>query len=586
MAKVAPAPSIDALSGIDAKMAALAKLEALTEELDAQIHRRKSDRYIRRAVRAWRAGDIQAAGRAALRAIDIDESNPKAFHILAMYLERMGHVHKALVTYERAFALDPNDPELLINLGLAAWNLKLHEGAAKMFRLYIAVQPDSPLGYNNLGTILSDMGDPDLAVETLRAAIYRMPEEAILWNALATVLAEEGRAEESLVFYNEATRLNPEFARLYHNIGYAYQHLGRLPEALEAYDYALARAVDPVEIREATHSRSICLIGMGRIEEGFKAYEIRRDEKFRCYVHHVLKAPYWNGEPIEGKRVLIVGEQGLGDEFMFANILPDIQRAVGPTGKLQIAVDERLVSLFARSFPDAEVGTYDDRTLLDKDGDKALRYLPFALKNGEPDYYAWMGSPLSWLRTRIEDFRHEAFLTPDPVRVEEFRAKLAEGGPGLKVGICWRSMMMDAKRSKYYTALDLWGPILKMPGVRFINLQYGDCQKELVHAEDMHGVKIETIEGLNLKDDIDGAAALSATVDLMISAPTAAAAVAAGVGTETWFLTAGRAWPQLGTDHYPWYRKTAAFVPSKFGDWQGLIENVAETLMARRDAAQ
>ncbi len=580
MAKVLPAPTIDTLSGMDAKMAALAKLEALTEEMDAQVSRRKSDRYVRRAVTAWRKGDIPAAGRAALRATEIDDNNSKAFHTLAMYLERMGHVHKALVTYERAFALDPHDPELLINLGLTAWNLKLHEGAAKMFKLYIAAMPDSPLGHNNLGSILADMGDPDLAVETLRAAIYRMPGESILWNALATVLAENGRVEESLVFYSEATRLDPEFARFYHNFGYAYQHLGRLPEGLQDNDDGLARAVDPTEIREANHSRSICLIGMGRLEEGFKAYEVRRDEKFRSYVHHMLQAPYWNGEDVTGKRVLIVGEQGLGDEFMFANILPDIQRAVGPAGKLQIAVDERLLSLFRRSFPLAEVGSYDDRTLLDKDGNKDLRFIPFAVKDGEPDCYAWMASPLAWLRPRLEDFPHEAFLVPDPERVEEFRQLLAAGGPGLKVGICWRSMKIDARRSKYYSALDLWGPILKTPGVRFINLQYGDCQEEMTRAEEKHGVKIEVVEGLNLKNDIDGAAALSAAVDLVISAPTAAAALAAGIGTETWFLTAGRTWPQLGSQEYPWYRKTQVFMPEKFGDWLGLMPQISEALKA------
>src|SRR5258707_7445705 len=100
-----------------------------------------------------------------------------------MALERMGHLHKALITYERAFELDPEDPELLINLGLTAWNLKLVDGAAKMFKLYIAACPDSPLGYNNLGSVLSDMDQQEDAIESLRAALYRMPGEAILWNA-------------------------------------------------------------------------------------------------------------------------------------------------------------------------------------------------------------------------------------------------------------------------------------------------------------------------------------------------------------------------------------------------------------------
>jgi tetratricopeptide (TPR) repeat protein len=585
MARAAEAPGIDSQSGMDARLAALAKLEAMSEELGAEYKRKASNDHLRAAVKAWRAGDIQEAGQEAFTASEIDESNAKAFHVLAMYLERMGHQHKALVTYERAYKLDPDDPELLINLGLTAWNLKLCEGAARMFSLYIAALPDSPLGYNNLGSILGDMGETDKAIETLRGAILRLPGEAILWNALATVLAEAGRVEESLIFYREAIRLDPEFARLYHNLGYAYQHLGMLPEALEAYDHAAKRAVDPLEIRETTHSRSICLLGMGKLEEGFRGYEIRANDRFRAYVHHMLKAPVWKGEPLRGKRLLVVGEQGLGDEIMFANVLPDLQDAVGPEGTLQIAVDSRLVPLFQRSFPEAEVGCYEDRTLLDKDGDKALRFVPFATAMGEPDYYTLMGSPLVYFRKRLEDFPHTASLIPDPQRTARYRAALKAKGGETLVGICWRSMMIDAKRAKYYSTLEQWGPLLKTAGVRFINLQYGECAAELEGVRALHGIAIESMEGLDLQNDIDGAAALSAAVDLVISAPTAAAAAAAAVGSETWFLTAGRTWPQLGTGEFPWYRKTRVFSPENFGDWDALMPRLAAELAAFAPAA-
>jgi len=382
------------------------------------------------------------------------------------------------------------------------------------------------------------------------------------------------------VFYHEAIRLDPAFARLYHNLGYAYMHLGRLSEALEAYDTALVHVTDPGERLETRHSRSMCLIGMGQLEEGFREHEVRNNERFRAYVHHMTKAPLWNGEPLEGKRILLVGEQGLGDEFMFANILPDIQRAVGESGTLLIAVDHRLVHLFQRSFPKAEVGSYDDRTLLDKDGNKSLRFISFALEKGEPDFYAPMGTPFHVLRKRLEDFSHEAFIKPDAARVEHFRRMLLADGAGPFVGICWRSMMLGAKRAKYYSALDMWGPILKTPGVRFVNLQYGNCGEELARARELHGVGIKVIDGLDLTNDIDGAAALSAALDLVISAPTAAAATAGSVGTEVWFLTAGRAWPQLGTDEYPWYRKSHALSPAKFGDWNELIPRVGERLAA------
>ncbi len=578
MAKAAPLKSIDALAGVDARMQALDKLEVLVGEVAREKARHRSNVFLKRGIRSWRRGDIVRAGQWALKATEADAESSKAFHVLAMALERMGHLHKALVTYERAFQLDPTDPELLINLGLTAWNLKLTEGAEKMFRLYIAACPDSPLGYNNLGSVQCDLGQAETAIETLRDALLRMPNEAILWNSLATVLAEEGRADESLVFYNEASRLEPGFARAYHNLGYAYQHLGLLEDALANYNKALEFAVDPAERMETRHSRSICLIGAGQLEEGFKEYEIRNDQRFRSYFHHIIDAPKWAGEDLTGKKILMVGEQGLGDEFMFANILPDVQAAVGDSGKLQICVDHRLVSLFQRSFPKAEVGTYDDKTLIDMDGNKALRLVPFASKENKPDLWSPMGSALQVYRNNLADFPHKPFLMADPTRVADFKRQLDAMGPEKKIGLCWRSMMLGAKRAKYFSPIDHWGPVLQTPGVTFINLQYGDCAAEIARAEEKFGIKIHQMEGLDLKDDIDGAAALCAALDLVLSAPTAAAATAASVGTKVWFLTAGRTWPQLGTPEYPWYADTRVLSPEKFGDWNTLMPDVADEL--------
>ncbi|HTQ12574.1 MAG TPA: tetratricopeptide repeat protein [Rhizomicrobium sp.] len=569
---------IDEAAAIGAHARALTRLEALEEELESALARRKSNGALRRAVKAWRRGDIVRAGQLALEATEADATNAQAFHVLAMALERMGHMHKALVTYERAFALDPDDPDLLLNLGLSAWNMKMVDAAEKMFNLYIAACPDSPLGYNNLGTVMCDQGRSSIAIETLRAAIYRMPSQSILWNSLATVLAEDGRADESIVFYEEAIRLEPDFARPWHNLGFAYSHLGRLEEALGAYDHALSLAKDPTEIIEGRHSRGVCLIGMGRLAEGFADYEVRNDPRFRAYVQTVTKSPAWQGEELDGKRILAVAEQGLGDEFMFANILPDLARAVGGRGKLQIAVDPRLVTLFARSFPDAEVGTYDDRRLIDRDGNRELRFVPWAHKDGDPDFHVAMGSAIPRFRRTVADFPRAAFLRPDPDRVARYRGEIAGFGKGPRIGICWRSMMLAAKRGKYYSALDMWGPILKVPGVTFVNVQYGEVEEELRRAMERHGVPIHSVEGLDLKDDIDGAAALSGALDLVISAPTAAAAVAASVGTEVWFLTAGRTWPQLGTDKFPWYRDTRVFSPEKFADWASLMGEVATAL--------
>jgi len=579
MARALPQPTLNSLAGVDARLQAIDKLEELVEEVVREKTRHRSNIALKRAVRTWRKGDIVRAGQWALKATEADNTSSKAFHVLAMALERMGHLHKALLTYERAFELDPEDPELLINLGLTAWNLKLSEGAIKMFKLYIASCPESPLGYNNLGSCLADMGQTDEAIETLRAALYRMPQEAILWNSLATVLAESNRADESLIFYEEAARLAPSFARAYHNLGYAYQHLSQLDKALVAYDKALELVVDPAERIETLHSRSICLIGLGKLEEGFREYEIRNNERFRCYFHHMMDSPRWQGEDVRGKKLLLVGEQGLGDEILFSNILPEAYEAVGEDGKLQICVDPRLIPLYQRTYPKAEVGTYDDRTLIDDNGNKALRLIPFASKENKPDFWAPMGSALQYYRKSAGDFPRKPFLTPDPARVATYKEKMA-ALPGKKVGICWRSMLIAGKRGRYFTAIDAWGDILQTPGITFVNLQYGDSAPDIARAKEKFGVEIHQVEGLDLKNDIDGTAALGLALDLVLSAPTAAAHTVASVGAEVWFLAAGLGWPQLGTAEYPWHANTRVYWPEKFGDWDGVLPRFAADLAA------
>jgi hypothetical protein len=119
---------------------------------------------------------------------------------------------------------------------------------------------------------------------------------------------------------------------------------------------------------------------------------------------------------------------------------------------------------------------------------------------------------------------------------------------------------------------------LSLPGFKFVNLQYGDCAADLAFARDKMGVTINNFEDLDLKNNLDDNAALCAALDLAVAAPTAAAALAAGTGTETWFLTAGRVWPQLGTDTYPWYAKTKVLTPDTFGDWPALMTKLSGEL--------
>jgi tetratricopeptide (TPR) repeat protein len=527
---------------------------------------------IRKAVGHYKKCEWREAAIAAAEAADHDAKAATAYHLLGLSLANLNEKHRAFEMYERALALDPTDADLYLNIGTAAWDLKLHEGACKAFRAYIEMKPSCPKGYNNLAGCVRDMGKIDEAIEIVRNAIYMMPEAAVLWNTLGTIMGEQSDFEGAVTFYKEAARLSPTMARAYHNLGHAQTHTGPLDEAIRNFDIALKYCENDADRAETVHARGICLAAMGRLKEAWPQYEERLNPRCSQAIYFAVQAPRWDGEDLTGKKILFAGEQGLGDEIMLAGLVKDLQDRVGPFGKVMIACDHRLVPLYQRSFPGVHVGIEEHA----RHNGTPVRVIRWAKGALQPDYYTPMGVPLKFLRNSVEDFpAGHAFLKPDPLRVRHWQERLSAMGPGPYIGICWRSMLINTQRRKFYSALELWRPLLEKNEFKFVNLQYGSCKDELEYMRTTFGIQVHNFEDLDLKNNLDDNAALCAALDLVVSAPTAAAALAAGTGTETWFLTAGRVWPQLGTDRYPWYANTRVLNPERFGDWENVIAQAA-----------
>lgn len=556
-------------------------LEHLRAKIDAKTVSAGTNRIrklLRKALAAFKADDYAACCEGALEVLAIDEQHPQANHIMAVGLERLGELNKAVQFYERALKLDPDDSEIYFNLGLVAWRLKMMEGAERLFRLYVDRLPERAEGYNNLGGVLRDQGKYEAAIEILRGAIYRFPEDPQLWNTMGTVAMENGNFEESCTFFEEAIRLKPDFARAFHNLGYLYNHVGPCSKALDAYERALALDLNPEDRAEGEHARALCLLQLGRLEDGFSAWHVRTEFRFRAAPVYGFKLPLWANEKLTGKTILLVAEQGLGDEIMFASALPDLAREVGDAGRVLIACTPRLVPLFARSFPHAKVGPYRDA----KHNGRLLRTVPWLAECGAIDCWAPFGSTLRYRRARIEDFAVQAPLfKADPARVAHWRERLSKLGPGICVGISWKSLVMSGKRRKFYTPIEEWAPVLQTPGATFVNLQYGDCAADIAEAQKRFSVTIHNFEDLDLKNNLDDNAALCSALDLVVSSPNAAAQIAGSVGTEVWFVATGEFWPQLGTDHVPWYPRTRVFTPEKFGDFATALRDAATALAAR-----
>jgi tetratricopeptide (TPR) repeat protein len=572
-AAIAARPRVAAgATGESGSAAALARLNAALKELQAMA----VQPLLQQAINSLRAEQPQPAAEAALEALRRDERNGHAWYLLAIARDKSGDFKSALKCYEAALQLLPDEEEIANDLGRLAYRLGMKPVAEQLFMRYLASHPDSVDGANNLACAVRDQGRYGEAVGILREVIKANPKNGLLWNTLGTVLSEQGDYGNAITFYEEALSCDPSLFRARYNRGNAKAPLGDIDGAMADCEAALEEVKAADEAAMMRLARSTLLLNLGRIGEGWDAYEARLEPQFADVTHFMIDRPRWTPEtPIEGCRLLVMGEQGLGDEVLFGNLLPDVIQALGPTGKLHLALEPRLVPLFKRSFPGAVIGGH---TTLSVDG-HTVRGAPFVKDQGEIDIWTPIGSLLRRFRRSLADFPDRpAFLRPDPKRVRHWRRELAAAGAGPKVGLLWKSLKKDGARLRYYSPFDQWAPVLATPGAAFVNVQYGDCDEEIAEARARFGVQIWQPPGIDLKKDLDDVAALSAALDLIIGPANATSNIAAACGVPVWLISTPAAWPKLGTRRYPWYPTVRVFDPPGFNQWAPVMDEVAEAL--------
>ena len=551
---------------------ALERLNAAVKELKALA----VQPLLRRSVEALQAEQPMAAAELALKALEQDEHNGHAWYLLAIARDKSGDFKSALRCYDAAFKLLPDQVEIANDLGRLAYRMGMKPIAEQLFLRYLERYPDSPDGANNLACAIRDQNRYGEAIDILKRIIKANPENGLLWNTLGTVLSEQGDFESSITFFDEALRCDEGLFRSRYNRGNAKLPLGDIKGALEDCEAAMTHVQLGDESAMMRLARSTILLNLGRIGEGWDAYEARLEPQFADVTNFMIDRPKWTPEDdIEGKTLLLMGEQGLGDEVLFGNVLPDVIEALGPKGKLYLALEKRLVPLFQRSFPEAIVGAHATY----KVDLHTIRGAPFVQDKEVIDLWAPLASPLRRFRRSVEAYPdRRAFLKPDPKRVAHWRKVLAKAPKGPKVGLLWKSLKLEGARARFYSPFDQWAPVLATPGAVFVNMQYGDCTAEIAEAKSRFGVDIWEPPGIDLREDLDDIAALSCALDVVIGPANATSNLAGASGAPVWLISTPGAWPKLGTDRYPWYPSVRVFDPPAFTQWEPVMRAVAEAL--------
>ena len=508
----------------------------------------------------YSAGRLDDAALIYREALDLNPYSADINEALGIALQEKGETEEAVSCFKKAIALDPNSANAYGSLAKILQEKGLFDEALMYYKMALQLNADNNVLsnlHNNIGLIYQGKGQFHEAINSYRTALQYVSSSAGIFKNFGTVYHDLGMFDSATEYYHKALGLDPDDAETYCNLGSVFQDMGQPEQALTYYQKALQ--LNP-SFAEAHWNISLVQLMSGNFREGWKNYEWRlRKQDTRPIA---FRQPVWDGTPLQGKRIIVTAEQGVGDEIMFASCLPEV---IDRAGLCIVECDNRLVPLFARSFPKARViPRINTKDSCPPDHLSA-------------DVRIALGSLPQFFRSDLLSFSHHGgYLQPDHQQVLLWRRRYSNLGAGMKVGISWRGGSKPSERLARSTSLADWTQVLSVAGVHFINLQYGDCAFDLKEAEEKTGVTIHDWEDADPVKDLDNFAAMISPLDLIISVDNSTVHMSGALGVPAWTLlpfACDWRWMREFEDT-PWYKTVRLFRQKEQGEWVGVFAQV------------
>jgi Flp pilus assembly protein TadD len=476
---------------------------------------------------------------------------------LAEQALRANDLARASAIYEQVLKAAPGDAGALNGLGVVAFRSNRLEEAADYHRRAIAARSDNPAFFNNLNLVYCRLGRAAEAVDCCRRAVALAPQTVELRNNLGTALKQCGRLDEAAASFRQAIALRPDYGDAHYNLANALVLLGKLDEAEAEYQRALELAPSDAEVR---YNHALLRLLRGELAEGWRGLEWRFS--LPGFRRPNFPQPRWQGEPLAGRTILLVGEQGMGDcvqMIRFARIL----KQSGATVLVQCRP-----ALHALLRTTQGIDRFVE---------------PGRASEAAFDYYIPLLSLPGALGLTLETIPAEVpYLSAERARVESWREKIGPSSD-FKVGIAWQGSpdyVLDVFRS---IPLAEFAPLAACPAVKLFSLQKGHGREQLAAVGQTLGI---VDLGASLDEEgaafVDTAAAMMC-LDLVITSDTAVAHVAAALGRPVWVALAhvpDWRWLLVRNDS-PWYPTMRLVRQSRQGDWREVFQRMAADLASR-----
>jgi Tfp pilus assembly protein PilF len=430
-------------------------------------------------------------------------------------------------------------------------------------RKALRIAPALQYAFSVLGNALQAQDKYPEAIKTYKQAIRLTGNSASLLINMGIALTETASYEEAESCLCKALESSPDNTLAQYNYAILLTRLARFSESLTLYERVLEK--QPM-LADAHWDYSCLLLMMGRLNEGWKEYEWRWHSKE--FTPRNLPYRPWNGEPIEGKKMLVFAEQGIGDEVMFASCLPDL---AATHADITVECDTRLEPIFSRSIKEVHFQGIRNRN----DHGWLSTLAPF-------DYQVAMGSLPGIFRLDKGSFPEPpSFLSADTDLLGKWQLRLEALGAGLKVGLSWQGGGSSYVRSIRSIPLENWLPLFKIDDVHLVNLQYGDPQQEIREFGDEHQMQLHDWPDINQMSDIDNLMALISNLDLVISVDNSTVHFAGSLGIPVWNILGVRPdwrWGLDNDDSY-WYPTMRLIRQTTSGCWDDVIAAVKRSLL-------
>ncbi len=476
---------------------------------------------------------------------------PHALHGLFELARQAGQLEQAEVYLRRAIAAFPAEGIFTHNLYQLLYGQKRWDEAVDCCRRAIEAGSPTPELCNNLGTALKSAGLLEPAVASFRDAIRLRSDYADAHYNLANTQLMLHRVAEAEEAFAEAARLNPADCDVHNNRGGLLRLQGKLVEAAECFEAALAVRPDSAE---AHRNRATLRLLMGDYEQGWPEYEWRW--KLNDGPRPTFSEPRWQGEPLDGRTILLWAEQGLGDTIQFIRYSPLVKQL---GARVLVECPAVLHALLQSAegidrFVVAGGARFDYQI--------PLLSLP-----------AVLGTTVTTVPANIP------YLHAAPERIAHWKNELS-GVDAFKVGIAWHGSPQypgDYFRSFPLAQLAL---VAACPRVQLFSLQkYTGCEQ--LESWAGPGNIVDLGSSLDLGGDafLDTAAVMM-NLDLVITCDTAIGHLAGALGVPVWLaLQPAPNWRWvMGRDDSPWYPTVRLFRQSRLGDWEGVFAEIAARL--------